>query len=95
MSEELLLQAKIQNLLTPLEITTLAQHVSVIPMFRKQLKRFLSMKTLTEEQKRAITGALNNRLSVITGGPGTGKCLKPETHILLFDGSIKFAKELR
>jgi hypothetical protein len=32
-----------------------------------------SIKTLTEEQKRAIKGCLRNTISIITGGPGTGK----------------------
>jgi hypothetical protein len=31
------------------------------------------LKTLTEEQKQAITGCINNRISIITGGGGVGK----------------------
>lgn len=30
-------------------------------------------KTLTEEQKRAVQMALDNKISIVTGGPGTGK----------------------
>jgi exodeoxyribonuclease V alpha subunit len=32
-------------------------------------------KTLTEEQKKAVQGALNSRISVVTGGAGVGKSL--------------------
>lgn len=32
-------------------------------------------KTLTEEQKLAVQGALNHKISIITGPPGTGKTL--------------------
>ncbi len=34
---------------------------------------FYTCKTLTEEQRKAIDGALNCRISIITGGAGTGK----------------------
>ena len=34
---------------------------------------FYSCKTLTEEQKEAIEGALHHNISIITGGAGTGK----------------------
>ena len=92
---ETTIASKIQNLLTPVEITTLAEHISDDPNVQKQIEPIFHMKTLTEEQKRAITGALNSRLSIITGGPGSGKCLNPETHVLLFDGNIKFAKDVK
>jgi hypothetical protein len=53
-----------------------------------------TMKTLTEEQKLAITGGLHNKISVITGPGGCGKCLDPDTGILMYDGSIKKAGEV-
>lgn len=41
----------------------------------KIMNNFYHCKTLTDEQKRAITGALNCKISIITGGAGTGKSL--------------------
>jgi len=55
---------------------------------------FLS-KTLTEEQKIAVQGALDNNICVITGAAGSGKCLHPDTPILLYNGSIKMAKDIK
>lgn len=37
------------------------------------------------DQVKAVTGALNNRVSIITGGAGTGKCLAPATLIRMAD----------
>lgn len=45
---------------------------------------------LSEDQKIAITGALNNNISIITGAGGTGKCLHPDIKILLND--LKYEK---
>lgn len=36
-------------------------------------RNFYDCKTLTEEQKNAIDGALSNKMSIVTGGAGTGK----------------------
>lgn len=44
---------------------------------------------LSEDQQKAVQGALDHTLSIVTGSPGTGKCLKLGTPILMFDGSIK------
>jgi len=44
------------------------------PQFNRRLN-FYDCKTLTEEQMTAIDGALNCRISIITGGAGTGKSL--------------------
>lgn len=52
-------------------------------------------KTLSDEQKAAVQGSLDNNISIITGAGGTGKCLDPNTPLLLFDGSIKVAKEIK
>lgn len=51
-------------------------------------------KTLTQEQKIAIQAALQHDICVITGGSGTGKCLAPETPVLMFDGRIKMAQHV-
>lgn len=42
------------------------------------IQRTLGFETLSQEQEQAIEMALNNPVSIITGGPGTGKttCLK-------------------
>jgi hypothetical protein len=50
--------------------------------------------SLSEDQKYAIEGALKYPVSVITGYAGTGKCLDPDTPVLMFDGSIKKAKDI-
>lgn len=52
-------------------------------------------KNLTDEQKRAVQCALDYKVSIITGGPGTGKCLDPDTPVLMFDGSIKPVKMIK
>jgi hypothetical protein len=51
-------------------------------------------KTLSEDQMKAINGVLTNDISIITGGPGCGKCLDPNTEILMFDCSIKKIKDI-
>lgn len=50
--------------------------------------------TLTDEQKIAVQGAIDNNISIITGSAGTGKCLSPDTPVLLYNGAIKTAKEI-
>jgi len=52
-------------------------------------------KTLTDEQKIAICGALNNKICIITGAGGTGKCLHPDTKILMADGSITKCSDIK
>jgi hypothetical protein len=47
-----------------------------------------------DEQIRAIEMALNNSVSLITGSAGCGKCLHPDTPILIADGSTKCAKDI-
>lgn len=42
----------------------------------------------SEDQIAAIRGALENKVCIITGNPGTGKCLGLNTPVLLFNGSI-------
>lgn len=51
-------------------------------------------KTLTEEQKIAVQAALSHDICIITGGSGTGKCLAPDTPVLMYDGKIKLVKDI-
>lgn len=50
---------------------------------------------LSTDQQTAIQGALDHTICVITGGGGTGKCLKLGTKILMFDGSIKKIEDIK
>lgn len=45
-------------------------------------------RTLSEDQMKAVQGALDHKISIVTGGAGTGKCLAPGTKILMYNGSI-------
>lgn len=38
-----------------------------------KIEPFFKMSSLSDDQKSAITGVINNPISVLTGGPGTGK----------------------
>jgi len=42
---------------------------------------------LSEEQYDSVIGVVSNGLSILTGGPGVGKCLKKGTTVLMFDGT--------
>lgn len=53
-----------------------------------------TISTITDEQKQAVAVALNNDISIITGKGGTGKCLAPETPVLLYSGRIVPASEI-
>lgn len=50
---------------------------------------------LSEDQQKAIQGALDHSCSIITGAAGTGKCLALGTKILMFDGSIKKIEDIK
>ena len=50
--------------------------------------RLMGEKKLSEDQNNAIEGALNNRISIITGGAGCGKCLAKGTQIIKYDGTL-------
>ncbi|MDA8401401.1 MAG: AAA family ATPase, partial [Deltaproteobacteria bacterium] len=43
--------------------------------------------SLTEEQKLAVFNALNRKISIISGGPGTGKSTVIKTIVSLYDGN--------
>lgn len=55
---------------------------------------FRESATLSPDQRRAVQGALDHKISIIRGKPGSGKCLDPETGVLMFDGSIKKIKNI-
>jgi len=50
--------------------------------------------TLSEEQRQALHYFLDKKVFIITGGPGTGKCLGKDTPVMLFDGSIKKVQDV-
>ena len=45
--------------------------------------------TLAPEQRKAVEAAARHKIVVVTGSPGTGKCLGLGTPVLMYDGSIK------
>lgn len=49
---------------------------------------------LTSEQRRALDLISSGNLLVLTGGPGTGKCLRPGTMLLMYDGSIRAVEDV-
>uniref|UniRef100_A0A6C0JXW9 UvrD-like helicase C-terminal domain-containing protein n=1 Tax=viral metagenome TaxID=1070528 RepID=A0A6C0JXW9_9ZZZZ len=50
---------------------------------------------LSLEQKVGVTNCMSNSLSILTGEPGTGKCVSPDTRIIMKNGTIKTAREIR
>jgi len=71
----------------------------IAPFFRSanwpRVFEFLSDRrgiTLTEQQREAVQMALTNKISVLTGGPGTGKCLKGDTLVSSERGLIPIAE---
>lgn len=71
---------------TPLDQTITLDNGDIIERIGAH---FVGDKFLSEDQKRAIQGALDHTICIIKGAAGTGKCLDPKTKILMFDGSIK------
>jgi ATP-dependent exoDNAse (exonuclease V) alpha subunit len=49
---------------------------------------------LSEEQTNAVRGVLSHGISILTGGPGVGKCLKKGTLVLMFNGSKKKVEDI-
>lgn len=66
-----------------------------LPEVEAETFKFAHCKTLDEDQKRAITGAIEHDICIITGGPGSGKCLGLETPVLDAYGGIKLAKDVQ
>lgn len=50
---------------------------------------------LVDEQKLAIQAALIHDICIITGGAGCGKCLEPNTPILMYNGTIQIASKIQ
>lgn len=50
---------------------------------------------LSEKQKEALHYFAEKKVFVITGGPGTGKCLGFNTPILMYDGTIKMVQNIK
>lgn len=49
---------------------------------------------VSEDQQIAIQGALDHKISIVTGAGGCGKCLGKGTEILMFDGTIKKVEDI-
>ncbi|MDQ2996416.1 MAG: AAA family ATPase [Chloroflexota bacterium] len=47
---------------------------------------------LSEQQQEAVRMALTNKVSVLTGGPGTGKCVRGDTLVSTEHGLIRIAE---
>lgn len=49
---------------------------------------------LSEEQKTALYFFVEKKVYVITGAPGTGKCLGINTPVMMYDGSVKKVQDI-
>lgn len=56
---------------------------------------FFTRDDLSEDQKKAIQGALDHTICVITSGAGTGKCLAAGTKVLLFNGETSNVEDVK
>lgn len=65
---------------------TIDRHISVFEQIH-------SIK-LSEEQKEALYYFAEKKVFVITGAPGTGKCLGYNTPVLMYDGTIKMVQNI-
>jgi len=52
------------------------------------------MDRFNAQQRKAYETAISGHNVLITGQGGVGKCLSPETNVLMFDGTVKQAKEI-
>jgi hypothetical protein len=50
---------------------------------------------LSLDQQKAVQGGLDHTISIITGGAGTGKCLDPDTLILMYNGELQKIKNIK
>lgn len=50
---------------------------------------------LSDRQKDAVRSFVKEKVMIITGNPGTGKCLGWGTKVLMFDGTIKEVQDIR
>ena len=70
----------------------------VIPRTNGKLVERLSAhftRELSEDQMRAVQGALDHTLSIITGGAGVGKCLAVGTKVVMFSGALREVENLK
>lgn len=51
--------------------------------------------TLSDEQRQSVLRSVTNKTVILTGGPGTGKCLGIDTPVMMFDGSIKPVQDIK
>lgn len=51
--------------------------------------------TLAPAQKEAVRAVMREKVFILTGGPGVGKCLKVGTKVLMFDGSLRNVEAVR
>jgi ATP-dependent exoDNAse (exonuclease V) alpha subunit len=51
-------------------------------------------KILSQEQKTALYYFVEKKVFIITGAPGTGKCLGQDTPVMMFNGSIKKVQDI-
>lgn len=49
---------------------------------------------LSDAQKDAIRSFIIEKILIVTGSPGTGKCLGKNTPVLMYDGSIKKVQDI-
>lgn len=50
---------------------------------------------LSEAQKNAIRSFIVEKILIVTGSPGTGKCLGYDTPVMMYNGTIKPVQEIR
>lgn len=50
---------------------------------------------LASAQREAVAGAIEGKLMVVTGGPGSGKCLGRGTPVMRYDGRIVAVEDVR
>lgn len=50
---------------------------------------------MSDYQNMTVCNALKYNVSIITGAAGTGKCLSPNTEVLLYNGNYKLAKDIQ
>jgi len=49
---------------------------------------------LSDEQRQALHYFVDKKVFIITGGPGTGKCLGKNTPVMMYDGTIKLVQDI-
>jgi hypothetical protein len=60
-----------------------------ISLENREIKFTPFNKELSEQQKLSIQNVLDQNVSIITGGPGVGKCFGFNTEIIMFNGQVE------